>query len=1148
MSLVRLKTALLTLFALSFSLSLFAQSDTATIAGTVRDPSSGSVPSATVIVRNEATGLERRATSNDAGYYSVSNLPPGTYTVVVEAPGFKKYEKTNNKLDANIASTVDALMTVGAATETVNVVSDVQAVQTESSTIGRVVTTKEITDTPLNGRNPLFLALLKPGVSGGALAQFSFDLTTGGLNINGGRTQDNLITYDGAVGVRTRSNGTSIGAADVDAVQEVQVLTSNYSAEYGRSSAGQVRIVTKSGGRDFHGTAYEYFRNSALNANEWQRNRTVGRPDISGVAAPFRYNQFGWNVNGPLYIPGKLNKDRNRLFFLFSEEWTRFRREEFQQQKVPTDAFLRGDFSALLGPNQFFNTPKYIKDPLSPNACTATDQSGCFPGNIIPANRLSPQGVALLRAYPRAQPGVNLGGNNWLLSPLRLDNQRKDTGAVDFIPYDSHYFRFRVQNYSLYHQDSNRGGTDIAPAALNRPNQTASLNYIWTVSPNKVNEFLLTASADHVKITVIPGKYKRSAYGISYPYIFQEKEIFDKVPTIDIQNFVTVDGGPYPSSSAGPIYDLSDNFTWNRGAHTIKMGGLWEYQGQNDFDQINVSGVPGGTNNQNGRFVFTDSRPGGSGLAIANAALGLFDTYAELGTRSYTPYRGNMFEAFVNDSWKVTRKLHVDLGLRYTIIQPYFSLWRNMSVFDPASYDPAKAVRQDPKTGYIIAGSGDIYNGLIIPGSGFTDAAKGRFPAANDPQFTRLFKGGKSYSQIHYNQFQPRVGFAYAMSEKMVIRAGAGRYFSRVGVSDSVFLGGNPPFQPTIAVSNGLVDSPGGSAGGNINFPLIVTSQDPIFKNPESYQWNATVERDTRWGTLEVAYVGRRALHQQRERNINALLPGTVQANPGINADYLRPYKGYGTIRVTNNEGTAIYNGMQIGYNKRFSKGITYGLAYTFSKSSDDGSQQRDILPNPLDASFVWGPSDYDRRHVFVGNVIYELPIFRHSTGITKTVLGGWETTLLAQFQTGTPFTVGTGDDVAGIGTGNGNNSMPATIFNVVGDPHVSNPGFSATGVGSDPNTYFNPAAFVRPAPGTFTNQRNRNLLYGPGFQNWTGSLFKTFAIGERQGVTFRGEVYNIPNHPNWNGPDTNPTSGTFGKITNKNFERTFQLSLRYSF
>ena len=1128
------------------STSLFAQSDTASIAGTVRDPSSGSVPNATVTIRNEATGLERRATTNEGGYYIVSNLPPGTYTVTVEAAGFKKFERTNTKLDPNLPATVDVGMQVGSAAETINVVAEAPAVQSESATLGRVVTTKEIQNTPLNGRNPVFLALLKPGVSGGALAQFSFDLTTGGLNINGGRTQDNLITFDGAVGVRTRSNGTSIGTADVDAVQEVQVLTSNYNAEYGRSSAGQVRIVTKSGGHDFHGTAYEYFRNSAMNANEWQRNRVVGQPSISDQAAPFRYNQFGWNFNGPLFIPKVFNKDRNKLFFLFSQEWTKYRREELQQITVPSDLMRQGNFSELLQPSAYFSSAQYIRDPLKSGTCNASDQTACFPGNIIPADRLSPQGLALLNSYPRAIPGLFVGRSNFVFSPLRFDNQRKDTGALDIIPAESHYIRFRLQNYSLLHRDSNRGGTDRAPAQLDRPNQTASLNYIWTVSPNKVNEFLATASADHVKIAVIPGHYQRSSYGISYPYIFQQKEIYDKIPTIDIANFATIDGGPYPSSSAGPIYNLSDNFTWTRGSHTIKFGGLWEYQGQNDFDQINVNGVPGGTNNQNGRFVFTDSRPGGSGIALANAALGLFDTYAELGTRSYTPYRGSMFEFFVQDGWKVTSKLHLDLGVRYTVIQPYYSLWRNMSVFDVASYNPANAVTQDPRTGYIIGNTGDIYNGLIIPGSGWTDAAIGRFPASTDPQYDRLFKGDKSYSQTHYNQWQPRVGIAYSINEKTVVRTGAGRYFTRLGVSDSVFLGGNPPFQPTIAVSNGSVDNPGGTAGGQIRFPLIVTSQDPIFKNPEAWQWNATVERGIGGGSLEVAYVGRRALHQQRERNLNALAPGTVQANPGINPDYLRPYKGYGTIRVTNNEATALYNAFQLNYTKRFSKGIMYTFAYTFSKAMDDGSQQRDILPNPFDAHNLWGPSEYDRRHVFVANVIWELPFFRSSNGVTRAVLGGWQITGLVQAQTGTPFTVGTGDDVAGIGPGNGNNSMPATIYNVTGDPHLDDPKFAT--FSGESAFYFNPAAFGPPAAGTFTTQRNRNLLYGPGFQNWTGSLFKTFRVAEGQGITFRGEVFNIPNHPNWNGPDTNPKSGTFGKVTNKNFERTFQLSLRYFF
>jgi hypothetical protein len=494
-----------------------------------------------------------------------------------------------------------------------------------------------------------------------------------------------------------------------------------------------------------------------------------------------------------------------------------------------------------------------------------------------------------------------------------------------------------------------------------------------------------------------------------------------------------------------------------------------------------------------------------------------------------------------------------------------------MSVFDVASYNAANAVKQDPVTGYIVAGSGDIYNGLIIPGSGFTDAAKGRFPASTDPQYQRLFKGDKSYSQTHYNQWQPRVGVAYAFTDKTAFRAGAGRYFTRLGVSDSVFLGGNPPFQPTVSTANGLVDNPG-AGGQSVNFPLIVTSQDPIFKNPESYQWNATVQHEFMYGmTVEAAYVGRRALHQQRERNINALPLGLVApglaplvssvdpTNPNgsrtINPDYLRPFKGYGTIRVTNNDANAMYNALQLNVTKRYAKGVSFGVAYTYSKSTDDGSAQRDIIPNPFDASMLWGPSDYDRRHVFVANIIYELPFLRNQHNLASALFGGWQVTMISQLQTGTPFTVGTSEDLAGFGTGNGTgvssntgNSMPPTVYNVSGDPHLSSPQFSYSN--SDQNFYFNTGAFQRPAAGTFTTQRNRNLLYNPGFQNWTAGLFKRFKLTEGgQTVTFRSEFYNFPNHPNWsNVASVIPTNSAFGRVNAKNSERSLQLSLRYEF
>ena len=260
-------------FFLLAAFAAFAQSDNANVTGVITDPSGASVPNAKVVLRNQGTGLTREATTNASGVYSIPTVPPGYYTITVEVSGFKKFESKDNKIDPSVPANISAILQVGAVTETIEVVATATALQTESGALGKVVEGKIIEMSQLNGRNPIFLALLKPGVRGGSLAGFSFDLTTGGLNINGSRTQDNLITYDGAVGVRTRSNGTSIGTADLDTTAEVQILTASYGAEYGRSSGGQVRVISKSGTNQFHGSVYEYFRNYAMDANSWSRNR-----------------------------------------------------------------------------------------------------------------------------------------------------------------------------------------------------------------------------------------------------------------------------------------------------------------------------------------------------------------------------------------------------------------------------------------------------------------------------------------------------------------------------------------------------------------------------------------------------------------------------------------------------------------------------------------------------------------------------------------------------------------------------------------------------------------------------------------------------------------------------------------------------------
>ena len=1116
-----------------------AQADTAQLSGFVKDATGATVPGATVTVSNESTGAERSAQTNESGYYVLPALPPAFYSVVVEAEGFKTSVTTNNKLDPNLASQLDISLEVGAVSESIEVRAQSIQLQSETATVGRLVEEKQIKNLTLNGRNPVFLAMLKPGVvRNGSLAGFSFGLTSGGFSINGSRSQDNVISMDGAVNTRTRSNGTSVGVADLETVQEMQILTANYNAEYGRGNAGQIRFVTKSGGQDFHGSFYEYFRNEKLDANSWSRNR-------GGLDREARkFNQFGYVLSGPVPVPGA---DTKKLFWLWSQEWVRFREGRTSIQQVPSLGMRNGDFSELLGDNTFFDDPQVVNDP---------DTGEAFANNIIPQSRLSRNGIGMLSASPLPTPGFLQGSDNFIQTRPQPTDQRKDTVSIDYNPTEKHNFRFRLQNYGLFTPEAFRGGTDRAVRTIDRPNRTYTLNHIWTVSPTWINELLLSVSYDRVFLEVpVTPRLDRSTYGIDYPYVFSEpKEIDIKIPTIVVGGgFVTVDGGPYPASSSGPIYQLSNNVTKIFGNHTVKFGGRFERTGQNDFDQINVSGVPGGTNNQNGRFEFADTRFGAptSGLAVANAALGLFSRYAEIGPRAYTPYRSMMGEGFVQDSWKATPKLRVEYGIRYSLLTPYYySTWRNMAVFDANAYDPNNAAVLDPSTGNVL--SGDRFNGVVIPGTGFPDAARGRVPVADSGEFDRLFNGGPKYwGEVQKWNFQPRVGLAYRVGDKSVIRTGFGRYMARPGVADNVFLGGNPPFQPMASISAGLADNPGG--GDQVGFPQFFMTNDPVYKIPSSIMWNLTFQREVGFDTLfEVGYVGRVGTHLERVRDANQNPAGTMlQQNVidnNLDANFLRPFKGFANIIQGENAARSEYNGLQMSANRRFADSLSFGVAYTYGKSVDNADGRRDRIYDNYDDTMFWGPSDHDIRQSLVTNFVWELPFFREK-GLMRSVLGGWTLSGVVQFQTGRPRTISRNVDYAGIGE---TSEQP---WEVSRDPSLSRSdrGFSQ-GAGNDDVFFFETNAsgetiFSTPAPGTFSRTQRRNqYIRDPGFQNWNMGVFKDFLITERQKVSFRGEFFNLPNHPNRSAVNINPVNSNFGRVTAKNSERNVQLSLRYSF
>ena len=1125
-----------------WTVCLWGQSDNSTVNGIVKDPTTAVIPNAKITLKNEATGLFRQAQTNESGVFVIPIVPPGMYTLSAEAPGFKKYESKSNKVDPSMPASFEVVLQIGTASEVVEVVATASPLQTESGAVGRLVEGKQISDLQLNGRNPIFLALLKPGVrSGSTLASFSFGMSNGGLSINGSRVFDNAVMYDGAPAVRTRANGLTIGATDLDMTSEVQILTASYAAEYGRGAGGQVRVVTKSGTSNFHGSAYEYLRNPVFDANTWDRNLKTS----TNFVAPYHFNQFGYNIAGPVYIPKKLNADKSKLFFMWAQEWVKYPRDAGNYRTVPTAAMRGGDFSELLGSNSFFSSPQIIKDPA-----TGTP----FAGNVIPKGRLSSNGAGLLNVYPLPNLAVPLGTSNYYDVALATTDQRKDSISLDFLPSSKDSFKVRGMFYHYLDVDPWATSFKFSDKTFDRPNQVSSVNWTHTISPTLVNEFLVTASRDQVYIAMTDTPtFDRTKYGINYVYIYPDgKDRPNKLPAVDVAGFTSYTGSPYPSKSSGPIYTISDNITKVRGNHILKAGFLFDRAGENDYDQINVSGVPGGTDNQNGRFVFSNGRTGGSGVAVGNVALGLFDSYAEIGRRSYTPYRRHMYEWFIQDSWKITPKLKLEFGVRHTVIKPYHSLWNNITIFDEKYYDPAKAVKVDSSTGNPIPGTGDTYNGLVIPGNGWPDSAKGRVNIAGDSTYDYLFRGGaepRHYSNVVYLNFQPRVGLAYQLGTKSVLRAGAGKFTTPLPVSDGIFLGGNPPLQPIASVAYGSVDQPSG--GSKASFPLSVTTQAKDLPMPQSYTWNFTYEREMGFSTVvELGYVGRRGLNNIREVNINQAPLNSTYSNPKTNVNAMRPYLGYGPIRRQYDNANMRYNGLQLSVNRRFSSGLSYGLAYTYSKCMDDGSDKKDLIPDSTNARYLWGPCTMDTRHLTVINAIYELPFMKDGgNSFLRAVAGGWQVTAVAQMQTGAPATVATSDDFAGVGPGSG-----SQIWQVNGDPTLDR-GSRAFANSTSENAYWfrvagsdGKALFTRPATGTFITQYNRSLVYNPGLHNWNLGLFKTFVIHEQHRLLFRAEGFNFLNHPNWSGASTSPTSAAFGKVTSKSGSRNIQLSLRYSF
>ena len=1118
------RLSLFLLAVLTLAAPAWAQFDTAQVSGTILDSSGGVLPGVDVVLVAEGTGLERRAVTNEAGLYNFPNVPVGDYRINATLSGFKPVARTGVRVNAGLNIRVDVSLEVGGLTEVVQVQAATTIIDT--GVIGRTVRSEQIAETPLSSRRATQVAQLVPGTVGGNLGGLPAPVNTfatGITSINGGRSEEFITTVDGAPSIRVRANGGfTRGMQNADTVEEVQVLTTNYQAEHGRASAGLLKLVTKSGGQQFRGNMFWTLQDDSLNANTWTNNR-------AGIAkSPSNYNQYGFTLGGPIYIPGGFNSDKTKLFFFWGEEWDRIRSVENQQAIVPTAAMRNGDFSAVA---------RVIRDPL-------TGQP--FPGNIIPKDRISPNGLALLNSYPLPTPGFQQGSNNWIGAPATFDDTRKDSIKIDFVPFNNH--RIAVRHTWAPHVWSDPETAQAFSSIWNYPGRTMAATWTGTLSSSLINE--ATFSYGSTKPARFFGQRNcdycpggtdlvpyptRGSIGLNYPFLFPGTKLDpDKLSNLTVTGLTTLTLNQYPGYWYDFVFLWTDNVTKIKGNHTFKGGVSVERSGMKDQIQLSAASAPA-TTNQNGSFRFADAtRTDGTGYAVSNVLLGLFDDYTEFGTKPLTNFIGMGYDFYGQDSWKATRKLTLELGVRMSLWQQWRDSNNAIASFQSEFYNPANAVTIDRANGSVVPNTGDPYNGIVLPGDSASPEALRLFPQLAN--LGRLYHGlPPGFADDPKDGLQPRLGMAYALNDTWTLRSGIGRFLNRPQINTSAAYGFNPPLSDMATVINGNVDAPGGAQ--RRSFPLVMAMFSPDYKNASSWAWNVTTDRQLPWShSVQLSYVGRSASNLERARNINQLQPGTVQANPGVNVNALRPYKGFSTITLYETTGTSKYNALQLAVSRRASRGFGYSLAYTFSRTTDDGSSRLEILPNAYDDSGYYGISALDRPHILITQANYRTPELRSAPGVLRGVFGDWSLGGVFQAQSGTPFDVTSpGVDIAGVGAGSGNQ-----YYNIVGDPNAGRTDFNGTNA-----VWFNKAAFQVPTAGTYATNWERNLLRQPGFWDLHMSLRKSVHLVNNHRAELRWDVFNRPTLGN---AQTNPTLSDFGTITSKTGSRTMQIGLQYVF
>jgi hypothetical protein len=1162
----------------AFCLSALAQSgELGAIVGTVTDPSGAAVPNAAISATNTDTGQVWRFTTSAAGDYVAPDLHIGHFIVRAEAAGFKMSEEKGVVLTTGERRRVDFKLALGTTQQSITVEAAPVAVQTDTGEISAVINNRQVDDLAVNGRSFLNLLALLPGTSS-LMPDFQIptaNAANGNVSFNGNREPHNLYLIDGGEDADRGGGGMATVMPSQDGIAEFRALSSNYSAEYGLSSAGTMSMAVKSGTKQFHATAWEFNRNDALDAvYAWAGRNPNGSPQVPEL----RFNVFGFNVGGPVALH---ESGQHKTFFFYNQEWRKLIQGGTLNTNVPALSEYPGASGAVLAVAAATTSTAGLHTPCSNLVSTTiaseftaagqtlstADSSGAcgpppasppagyvpwvpqpFTSNTIPAALLDNNAKLVLNTS-KIFPTTNLvatgtagvsafrGGNN---APTKVQEQ---LGRVD------HQFSDKLSVFGHWISDQNAltyGTTmwsgDNVPTIGNtygNPCYSAVAHAIYAISPTLINEAAFNYNGNRIHILPI-GTYTAPS-GFTFGRVFPGPNADDRIPQIALQGVTgtTYSANWVPWNNVANDYQIRDDISWVKGAHQLKFGASWAL-----YKKVQqVFADTEGEYNFNGFYT---------GYDFADMLLGYASSYSEDGVADSGHWNNISPAAYIQDNWRATKRLTLNLGLRWDGIPHTYEANNRYSDFYPNLYNPANAA-------VFLA------NGTIDPVH-TPAAALGTSPNSILAGYQFYLNGVRLAGQPGvpngmvnptWDAFGPRIGFAYDItgSGKTVIRGGFGTMFERVQGNDMYDGGTDIPFSASASLNNVSFENAKTNIATGITAtippaPIVVasfTGQAINYPVPTSYQFSLGVERQIgAKAVLSVAYVGNQNRHQVYFQHINnppdtpsAL--ATLIANGGATYNTSVPYVGFHDIALATTDENAHYNGLQMSLRGQLTSDLSVQAAYTYSKAVDPASPNAenggDPAPdsNPYSWRYDLGPSTFDRRDVFVANFIYQIPLLKHSSShLLKTGLGGWELSGIVTAETGSPMNITLGGPA-------GSNGLPTA---------TNRPNF--TGSVSYPKTvgaWFNESAFSTPTPGDWGTAGYDNV-YGPGRDNWNVSLFKNFTISEARGsrLELRFESYNTFNHVQWNNVDSGFTSGTFGQVKGAADPRVFQLGAKLYF